>query len=121
MSNILNRVSHSGLHNDNLAAYQDLDGFCRQSPLNFVKTRWNSLLAATERFVKIWPQLLKDDDLENFKYLTTIRGPLCFVQKSIVKDSVDLEKAEKYLHFMLTKLSTRKYQITAAFIDSLRL
>ena len=59
MMRILNSLSHSAILREKLQSYQKSDGVSALAPLNWCKTRWNSLLDAISRFLTIYPQLQK--------------------------------------------------------------
>ena len=59
MSKIISTFSHSALLSEALEAYQIADNVQVLKLKKFMKIRWNSIFQATERFLKVHPQVYK--------------------------------------------------------------
>ena len=59
MAKLISIIHHSPLLQEHLTHHQETSSVEKLKVLRFVKTRWNSLFHATERFSDIYDQLLK--------------------------------------------------------------
>ena len=79
MTKIINTFSHSALLQEKLKEYRESEGKSKLQFIKAVKTRWNSLYLAIERFIILHPQVMKISiDIQSKVFNVSFYKFLCF-------------------------------------------